>query len=149
MGAEMPVNTLAAGKRTAKRARVLLAARLRTAAGEFDAKLRDLSPKGALLECTEPLAADTEVVFVRGGTIVPARVAWAAGGRVGLEFVRTINQTEVLVQLGRGLGAKPKAAPTAAERCRRPRILGTDMTEREKSLARQWAVQVGISVTSR
>ena len=53
MGAENFGSTSVGGKRTAKRARVLLAARLETARGEIDARLRDLSQKGALIECKE------------------------------------------------------------------------------------------------
>lgn len=141
MGAE-PVANSQTGKRTAKRARVLLAAKLRTSWGEVDCKLRDLSQKGALLECNEPLNADSEVVFSRGKTVVAARIAWTSGSRVGLEFLQPIDESEVLVQLGR--------APSSAsqERYRRPRILGTDMTEQERQLARLWAKQVGIAVAA-
>lgn len=140
MGAEPFATAPQAGKRTARRARVLLAAKLRTPLGEVDAKLRDLSQKGALMECKEPFEVDDRVVFSRGATVVPARVAWSAGGRLGLEFTRPIDESEVLVQLGRG------PAGAAPARCRRPRILGTDMTEQERHLARTWGMHVGIAV---
>ena len=143
MGAEGFANVSQAGNRTAKRARVLLAAKLRTPNGEVDAKLRDLSQKGALVECAKAFPVDAELVFSRGATVVPARVAWSAAGRIGLEFMRPIDESEVLVQLGRGKAIAP------AQRCRRPRVLGTDMTEQEKNLARVWGVQVGISVTGK
>jgi hypothetical protein len=102
MGADNFVNTDIGGKRNAKRARVLLAARLQTPFGEVDARLRDLSRKGALVECTTQPPVGSEVVFMRGSTVVPARVAWAGGGRVGLEFVYPIDEQEVLVQLRKG-----------------------------------------------
>jgi hypothetical protein len=143
MGAEGFANVSQAGKRTAKRARVLLAAKLRTHNGEVDAKLRDLSQKGALVECSQAFPVDAEVIFSRGTTVVPARIAWCASGRIGLEFLRPIDENGVLVQLGRNKTATP------AQRCRRPRVLGTDMTEQEKNLARVWGVQVGISVTGK
>lgn len=143
MGAETVANPLPTGKRTAKRARVLLVAKLRTAYGEVEAKLRDLSQKGALVECAEPLRVDAEVVFSRGKTVVPARVAWTSGSRVGLEFLRAIDESEVLVQLGRS------SSGAAQPRYRRPRILGTDMTEQERHLARLWGVQVGIPVSGK
>jgi hypothetical protein len=136
----------AAGQRQAKRARVLLAARLRTEdGGDIDARLRDLSQKGALVECRQPLPVGSEVVFTRGNTVVPARVAWANGGRIGLEFLRNIDESEVLVQLGR---ASPGAAsaPPAPSRFRRPRIGGEDMSENERQLVRNWGVAVGITV---
>lgn len=143
MGVENFANVSETGKRSSKRARVLLAARLRTAFGEVEAKLRDLSQKGALLECQEPLDVDSEVVFSRGDTVVPARVAWTSGGRVGLEFLRTIDESEVLIQLGRA------PASASAQRFRRPRVLSSDMTEQERNLARVWGVQVGISVSGK
>ena len=80
MGVENFSST-AAGKRSAKRARVLLAAKLETAWGETEARLRDLSQKGALVECANVPPVGSEVVFVRGNTRVPARVAWAGYGR--------------------------------------------------------------------
>ena len=82
MGVENFQSKAAEGKRAAKRARVLLAAKLQTKYGEIEARLRDLSRKGALVECLEVPAVGTEVVFVRGKISVPARVAWV-GQRPG------------------------------------------------------------------
>jgi hypothetical protein len=140
MGVENFVNQANEGNRTAKRARVLLAAKLKTDNGEVEARLRDLSQKGALIECNEPLAVGSEVVFTRGTTIVPARVAWSNSGRVGLEFLRSIDESEVLVQLGRSSSNVPQ------QRFRRPRIGGEDMSETERKLVRNWGVTVGIAV---
>ena len=53
MGVENFQSKAAEGKRAAKRARVLLAAKLQTKYGEIEARLRDLSRKGALVECLE------------------------------------------------------------------------------------------------
>jgi hypothetical protein len=140
MGVENFGNVAQAGKRTVKRARVLLAARLRTSYGDVEARLRDLSQKGALVECYEPLEVDSEVVFSRGDTIVPARIAWVSGNRVGLEFLRMIDESEVLVQLGR--------APSNASqpRFRRPRLHGEGLSDHERKLANAWGVAVGIAV---
>lgn len=126
------------GQRSAKRNRVLLAARLRTSLGEVDARLRDLSQKGALVECDERLSVGEEVVFTRGATIVPARVAWTGGNRVGLEFLRMIDESEVLVQLGRG------PATSNQQRFRRPGLNGS-LTEHERKLAQLWGANVGIN----
>jgi hypothetical protein len=142
MGVENFGNAGQAGQRQAKRARVLLAAKLKTAEGEIDARLRDLSQKGALVECREWLDVGSEVIFTRGITTVPARVAWTNSGRVGLEFLRSIDESEVLVQLGRGSNAN---APQ--QRFRRPRIGGEDMSETERKLVRNWGVAVGIAVS--
>jgi hypothetical protein len=120
---------------------VLLAAKLKTQYGEVEARLRDLSQKGALIECNEDLAVGSEVVFTRGITIVPARVAWTNHGRVGLQFLRSIDESEVLVQLGRSSSNTPQ------QRFRRPRIGGEAMSETERKLVQTWGVAVGIAVS--
>src|SRR4051812_47002193 len=101
MGAENFGDAPIAGKRQARRARVLIAAVLKTEAGEIDVRLRDLSRKGALIECECPPEVGSKVIFARGITLVPARVAWSAGKRVGLEFDYMIDEHEVLIQLRR------------------------------------------------
>lgn len=141
MGAENFVSSSASGKRSAKRARVLLAARLETPFGEFDARLRDLSRKGALVECSKAVPVGTEVLFKRGSTFVPARIAWAGTGRLGLEFKYMIDESEVLVQL------KRSSAPPG-ERYRRPG-LGEGLSDKERKLAEAWGVTVGLNIDSR
>ena len=139
MGAENFVATGVGGKRSTRRARVLLAAKLKTTFGEVDCRLRDLSRKGALVECAKQPPVGSEVTFLRGSTIVPARVAWTAAGKVGLEFLFMIDEQEVLVQL--------KRKPTAQnhERFRRPG-LHEDMSEDARKLAQAWGVTVGLTV---
>ena len=129
------------GNRSAKRNRVLLAAKVRTSgSGDVDARLRDLSRQGALIECTHPLKVGEEVVFLRGATIVPARVAWTGGSRVGLEFLRMIDESEVLIQLGRAPSGQTQ------QRFRRP-ALNESLSENERKLARMWGASVGINVS--
>ncbi len=140
MGAESFLDVPVAGKRSAKRNRVLLAARLKTAAGEVEARLRDLSQKGALVECHTVPPVGSEVMFSRGSICVPARVAWAGANRVGLEFAYMIDESEVLVQLRRTTSDQNQP------RFRRPRLFGEDMTEQDKKLARMWGLSVGIAV---
>ena len=138
MGVENFVKPAAAGQRQAKRARVLLTGKLQTPLGETDARLRDISRRGALVECAQVPAVGSEVVFSRGSAVVPARVAWTGGGRVGLEFHYAIDENEVLVQL--------KKAPAAApQRFRRPG-LNEDLTDHDRNLARAWGVTVGIAL---
>jgi hypothetical protein len=139
MGVESFGDAGVTGKRAAKRARVLLAAKLQTPAGEVDARLRDLSRKGALVECNVAPPVGSELVFTRGATSVPARVAWTAGNRVGLEFAYMIDENEVLVQLRRISNDQNQP------RFRRPGLFG-DMSEQEKKLAQLWGVSVGIAV---
>lgn len=139
MGVDNFLNAPVDGNRKAKRARVLLAAKLDTPYGEVDARLRDLSRKGALLECSPVPPADTEVVFRRGPISVPARVAWSAAGRVGLEFHYMIDENEVLVQMKRSPNT------SGLQRFRRPGIKES-ASDKERALARAWGVQVGINL---
>ena len=140
MGVEQFVDGPVAGKRQAKRARVLLAAKLQTANGEIDARLRDLSRKGALVECRNVPPVGTELVFNRGSTSIPARVAWTGSDRVGLEFAYMIDEHEVLVQL------KRTTSDQNQPRFRRPRLFGEQMTNHEKQIARLWGASVGIAI---
>lgn len=140
MGVEQFVDGQVAGKRKAKRARVLLAAKLQTASGEIDARLRDLSRKGALVECQTVPPVGTELIFNRGSTSIPARVAWTGSDRVGLEFAYMIDEHEVLVQLKRTTSDQNQT------RFRRPRLFGEAMSHQEKQLARLWGASVGISI---
>ena len=141
MGAEHFIDGPVAGKRQAKRARVLLAAKLQLAnGGEIDARLRDLSRKGALVECQSVPPVGTELMFNRGSTSIPARVAWAGRDRVGLEFAYMIDEHEVLVQLKRTSGDQNQP------RFRRPRLFGESMSHQEKQLARLWGASVGIAI---
>ena len=140
MGVENFVDAPDSGKRKTKRARVLLAVKLKTECGEVEGRLRDLSRRGALVECGTIPPVGSEVLFSRGSTIVPARVAWTGGNRVGLEFAYMIDENEVLVQLGR-------AGPDSGQsRFRRPRLFGEEMTEQEKQRARAWGMSVGIKL---
>jgi hypothetical protein len=138
MGVENFQNAPAGSKRSAKRARVLLAAKLKTPYGEVDARLRDLSRKGALLECAQVPPVGTEVVFVRGATVVSARVVWAAGARLGLEFHHMIDEQEVLIHITRRAQPKP-------ESFRRPGLKEI-LSEDERKVARAWGVAVGINL---
>ena len=132
-----------AGKRSAKRARVLLAAKLQTSFGEVEARLRDLSRKGALVECAQVPNVGSEVVFVRGETVVSARVAWAAGNRVGIEFDHMIDEQELLVHIGKPAKAAPASA--YAQSYRRPG-LGHSMSADERKVAQAWSVAVGLNL---
>lgn len=137
MGVENFQNASAGSKRTAKRARVLLAAKLQTPFGEVDARLRDLSRKGALIECTQVPPVGTEVVFVRGSTVVAARVAWAGKDRLGLEFHYMIDEQEVLVHITKRAQPKP-------ESFRRPGVRA--LPEEQRKVAQAWGVAVGINL---
>lgn len=138
MGVDNFLNTADVGNRKAKRARVLLAVKLKTQYGEIDGRLRDLSRKGALVECSPAPATGTELMFQRGSVIVPARVAWSQTGRIGLEFEYPIDEQDVLVPLKTGSAA-------SGPRFRRPGIK-EQASDKERKLAAAWGVQVGINL---
>lgn len=121
-------------ERKDRRSLVLLAARLLTGHGLSDVRLRNLSTSGALLEAEEAPAQGSEVVFERGDTIVPARVAWSSGNRFGIQFVTPIEESEVLVHVSR---PKPGAAPASPPIFRRPGLRGT-LTPEDRELAKSW-----------
>jgi hypothetical protein len=85
--------------RREQRFAVDLAAVLRGGAGDVPVRLRDLSRGGALATCPFPPPALSKVTLLRGALAIEARVAWAGRGRFGLEFVRPIRATELLIQL--------------------------------------------------
>lgn len=128
--------------RSVKRARVLLKARLRSLGGEVDAWLKDLSDRGALLECDYVPVVGSEVVFKRGNQSIPARVAWSGGNKVGIEFHEAIDQSSVLVQRS----SRPVVVPDSNEAYRRPSFRCADLSEEEKKLAESWGVTVGLAV---
>jgi hypothetical protein len=142
MGVETFMDITVAGKRRAKRNRVLLAAKLQVGEIEIDVRLRDLSQKGALIESASVPPAGTEVIFHRGSITVPARIAWTGANRIGLEFAYQIDESDVLVQLRR------TTTDQNQPRFRRPG-LGESMSEQEKKLARLWGVSVGIAIPER
>ena len=139
MGVESFDSTVT-GKRGAKRARVLLAAKLHTPAGIVDARLRDLSRKGALVECKAQPEAGSEVVFERGATRLNATVAWAAKDRIGLAFANPIDEHELLVHIGR-------PSPRREELPAYSRIgIMRGMSAQERNAARAWSVAVGLTL---
>jgi hypothetical protein len=138
MGVENFGSTSVGGKRAAKRARVLLAAKLETDSGEIEARLRDLSQKGALVECARMPPVGSAVVFVRGATRVPARVAWAGTDRIGLEFDHEIDEHEMLVQLGK----RPPPKPVSF---RRPGF-ERPMSPEDFRTAQAWGATVGLTL---
>jgi hypothetical protein len=79
--------------RTTPRDSMFLLASLRRANGtEVPVKVRNLSAGGLMAECPVSLIRDEELeADLRGIGPVPARVAWTAGGRIGLAFAQPID----------------------------------------------------------
>lgn len=142
MGVENFVNsTVGSGNRTAKRARVLLTAKIVTPSGEIAARVRDLSRKGTLVDCREDLEVGTAVTFRRGTLVVPARVAWTGSGRVGLEFLSNIEEEELFVRL------KPPGVLDA--KTSRRAEFNQKLTEQDLKRAELWGATVGLKISSR
>ena len=95
MGAQFSPRTPLAIKRGKKRTRLVAPAILLAAGGELEARIRDLSRSGALAEAAPPPAAQSQIVLVLGGLVVPAIVAWVVGRRFGLEFDTLIGEEDV------------------------------------------------------
>ena len=122
-------------ERKDRRSLVLLAAKLRTPQGLLDVRLRNLSISGALLEAEDPPAKGLQVVFARGDTIVPARIAWSSGNRFGIQFDTPIEESEVLVHVSR---PKQGAQPPAPAIFKRPGLRTTANSE-ERLPGDSWA----------
>jgi hypothetical protein len=103
---EAEVNALTIPKRDEKRSRVFLSAQVDSGAGPTEARIRDISTTGALLESDVPPEAGMSIRVRCGQTSLEARVAWAERGWFGVEF-----ETPLLVNrlVDRG-GAKLKVS---------------------------------------
>jgi hypothetical protein len=138
MGVE-PFENIETGQRSAKRARVLLAAKLHTPVGTYEARLRDLSRSGALVESPAIVKAGMAVTFERGQSRVPATVAWASGIRVGLAFDQPIDESELLIHIGK---TKPPPAPISYGRSG----IAHGMSAKDRRMAQAWSVAVGLNL---
>ncbi len=88
-------------RRRKPRLRVLISETLETAAGEVAVRLRNLSPTGAQVEMDHHADVGALVTLRRGRTVAPGAVVWARPGEIGLEFIRPIEQSEVLIHIRR------------------------------------------------
>jgi hypothetical protein len=73
-------------KRIPRRRRVLLSATLESDEGQQEARIRDISIKGALLEVADPPREGSEIALSCGDTAITGKVAWLDGALVGIEF---------------------------------------------------------------
>lgn len=120
-------------KRQARRARVLLAARLHHQGGGADTWIRDISSSGALLACAEALGKGDTVVLTRGGAAVPGEVAWSRSGRLGITFAWPIDEATMLVQTA------PSAAVAESQPFRRPGFrAAAELTDDERETIETW-----------
>ena len=71
-------------KRRHPRRKVLIPARLKQDTGWFDICIRDISPKGLLVQGSSPPRRGTYVEIRRGAHVIIAKVAWAKEQQFGL-----------------------------------------------------------------
>ena len=127
-------------ERRNKRSLVLLVARVSTADGTIEARLRNLSQKGALLEGDRIPPVGTDLIFERGQTRARARVAWARDGRFGIEFVTPIEESEVLIHVGRSSSVQPVQPPAVVKRSG---FHASSLSPYEKRFASDWVSSTG------
>jgi hypothetical protein len=127
-------------KRGNKRSLVLLTAKVIANGAEMEVRLRNLSQKGALLEADRPPQLGVELVFERGATKVKARVAWVSEQRFGIEFLVPIEESEVLVHVGR---AKSMPTREPSPTFRRAGIRPHALSPSEAKIAAAWVSSQG------
>ena len=82
---------MANDKRRDKRSRVFLSATLHSAHGEANVRLSDLSTLGACADRPSGLQPGDEIHVCRGDLSVAARIVWARGSFIGIEFAKPLN----------------------------------------------------------
>ena len=75
---------------------MFLAAVLRGSAFSIPVRIRNMSSTGALVEGAAMPDGGSSVRLIRGSLMIPAEVAWSAGGRCGLRFDGTVSIKEWL-----------------------------------------------------
>lgn len=88
-------------RRDRPRRRVLLTAILETPEGDRNVRMRNLSSTGALIETNRPPPVGTLVTFRRGNTVAPGTIVWATQSMIGVQFIRPIHESEVLIHVRR------------------------------------------------
>lgn len=147
MGVELPPSVDGQDKdpRKGKRSRVLFQATISARGREFEARIRDLSALGVLVEMDQPPALGTKVFFSRGKLSASARVAWVGGNRAGLAFDNPVNERALLAYVP---GRTPKIAGETRNSSLspgRPSVHLNKMSAEERRLARLWAKEMGLS----
>lgn len=68
---------------------------------EWPVRIRDLTAKGAQLECPESLSAGSIVTFKGATGRKTATVAWSTAGRMGVKFAEALTAMEVEAEFPR------------------------------------------------
>jgi len=117
--------------RRARRSHVIMAASIEAGGVSIAVKLRNLSPKGALVEAAQLPAVGSSVVFRKKELNLAGRVAWVTAGRAGIAFDTLLDPDAVLRHV-------PQSKPQAKLDFRRPRIRATELSPGERQIAQDW-----------
>ena len=88
-------------RRECKRSRVMLSATMMTGAAEVGVVIRDISSSGAMITTPVAPCVGSYVTLRRDAICVVAQVVWQEGRKVGLHFRGRIDETALLIALGR------------------------------------------------
>jgi hypothetical protein len=121
--------------RRRRRANVLLTAIVESCGRTLDAKLRNLSAEGALIEADVLPPEGTEISFRRGDLAVPGKVIWTSNRRAGIQFHTPLTPESLLRHV-------PTPRPRVLPSFRRPGLAPQPTTSAERSLEKLWGVAV-------
>ena len=101
-------------RRNARRARVMLAAKMETDAGEIPVVIRDISSSGARIDTPVSPEVGSHVTLRREAIAVAAEVRWRKDGRIGLLFAGSIDEAALLIPVSRTAPSLPAPPPASA-----------------------------------
>lgn len=110
------------GRRSQRRAYLVLPASAEALSGHLQVTLLDVSPTGARLEGSRLPAVGKDIILRCGGLDTFGTIAWAAGGRCGIQFDEAISTGDVVAL---------RALSDAVER--------SELTPDERQAAADWA----------
>jgi hypothetical protein len=117
--------------RRSRRSNVLMSATVEFDGTSANAKLRNLSKEGALVQGEGLPPIGQQVKFCKGEMCLSGHVAWRAGDRAGIAFDKPLDPESVLRHV-------PSPRPRMAAEHRRPRLRGQELTPGERKVAEDW-----------
>lgn len=111
------LSSCAADAADAGERKILLAARLVTPVADHLCRIRIVKPDGVIIECHAPLVVHDRVELeLRNRSLLHARIAWARGGRAGLDFDAWVD-FDALAHPSRDRADMPPRAPRLSANC--------------------------------
>ena len=125
---------------------MLIPARLKQDAGWFDICIRDISPKGLLVQGASPPRRGSYVEIRRGAHVIVAKVAWAKDQQFGLT-TQDIVPVDALIHRpdAAGFGRSPAPSNDARpERRAAPRVSSEQAAARSRHISAM--IQYGFAI---